>query len=91
MYPPLVEAMAEEVLQEVETYNPLRQNTVTQFISTRPIMDLFMATEWCPGSRVVKRWWEQGGLDLDGMRMADQEAERTEGAEETDGVVTETD
>ena len=83
--------MVEAGLNEVESYVSRPQNKVTQFISTRPIMDLFMATEWCPGSRVVKRWWEQGRLDLDGMRMADQEAERTEVALETDGVVTETD
>ena len=91
MYPLLVEAMEEEVLQEVDTYISRRQNTVTQFIVIRPIMDLFIVAYRRPDSRVAKRWWEQGGLYLGGMRMADQEAERTKRAEETDGMVTETD
>ena len=37
------------------------------------------------GSRVAKRWWDQDGLDLEGMRTAVHEAERTEGEEEKDG------
>ena len=86
VYPPLAKAMAEWVLQEVDTYISCRQNTVAQFILTRPIMDLFMAAQRRPGSRVAKRWWEQGG-----MRMADQEAERTEGGEDMDRMLTETD
>ena len=42
-YPPLAEAMAEAGLQVVETYSARHQNTVTQYISTRPIMDLCLA------------------------------------------------
>ena len=87
VYLPLAEAMAETGLQEVETYVSRRQNTV----ATRPIMDLCLAAEQRPGSRVAKRWWEQDGLDLDRMRTVDQEAERIEGEEETDRTVTETD
>ena len=43
------------------------------------------------GSRVAKRWWDQDGLDLEGMWAAAWEAEKTEGGEETDGTETETD
>ena len=39
----MVEAMAEVVIQEVETYVVRCQNTVANFIATRPIMDLCMA------------------------------------------------
>ena len=39
---------------------------------------------------MAKRWWEQDGLDLEGMRMAAPEAEQTEGGEETDRTETET-
>ena len=42
-YPPLAEAMAEAGLQVVETYSARHQNTVTQYIATRPIMDLCLA------------------------------------------------
>ena len=34
------------------------------------------------------RWWEQEGLDLEGMQTASQEAERKEGEEETDRTET---
>ena len=54
-------------------------------------MYLCMAAEQRPGSRMAKRWWEQDGLDLEGMWTAAWEAERTEGGEETDGTDTETD
>ena len=57
VYPPLEEVMAEVGLQEVDTYISRRQNTVTQFIATRPIMGLCLAAYWIPGPRVSKRWW----------------------------------
>ena len=91
VYPPLEDAMAEAGLQEVETYVSRRQNTVAQFIATRPIMDLCLATEQRPGPRVSKRWWEQDGVDVEGMRTAAREAERMEGGDETDGTETDTD
>ena len=37
--------MAEAGMQEVETYISRHQNTVTQFIATRPIMDLCLVAE----------------------------------------------
>ena len=83
--------MAEVGLQEVDTNLPHHHNTVEQFISTRPIMDMCLVAEQRTGSRVTNRWCEQDGLDVEGMRMATQEAERTEGGEETDRAETETD
>ena len=64
MYPLLAEAMEEAGLQEVDTYIYHRENTVIQFIATRPIMDMWLAAEKRPGSWVSKRWWGQEGLDL---------------------------
>ena len=83
--------MAKAGFQEVETYVSLRQNTMAQYIATRPIMDLCLAEKRRPGPRATMQWWEQGGLDLEGMRTAAREAERTEGGEETDGTKTVTD
>ena len=74
-YLPLGEEMAEVGVQEVETYATHRQNTVTQFIVTRPIMDLCLAAARRPGAQVSKRWWEQEGRDLEGIREAARAAE----------------
>ena len=79
VYSPLPEAMAEARLQELETYIFRLQNTVAQFIDTRPIMELFLAAEKCLGSQVTKQWWEQGGLYLEMIQTSNQEADWTEG------------
>ena len=57
VYPPLKDAMAEAVLQEVETYVSCCQNTVAQYISTSPTMDLYLEAKWRPGPRVAIWWW----------------------------------
>ena len=44
--------MADAGLQEVETYVSCRQNTLGQYIATRPIVDLFLAAKRRPGPRV---------------------------------------
>ena len=48
--------MEEAGLQEVETYVSRRHNKAAQFIMTIPIMDLCLAAERSPGSRVTKQW-----------------------------------
>ena len=78
-------------LQEVETYVSHHQNTVAQFIATRPIMDLCLVAERRPGSRVTKRWWEQDGLGVEGIRTAAREEEQIEGEDDTDGTEVVTD
>ena len=42
------------------------QNTVTQYIATRPILDLCERATQRPGAKVSRRWWEQAGIDLEG-------------------------
>ena len=54
-------------------------------------MDLCLTVERHMGSRVTKRWRDQEGLDLEGMRMAAQEAEREEGGEDMNGMEMDTD
>ena len=49
-------------------YTRQSQNTVAQFIYTRPIMDLCLEAERRLGDRVVKQWWDQDGLRLSGVR-----------------------
>ena len=43
-----------------------RQNTVAQYIATRPILDLCEQATRRPGTRMSRRWWEQAGIDLEG-------------------------
>ena len=40
-----------------------RQNTVAQFIVTRPILGLCEVAERRRGTRVPQRWWDQSGID----------------------------
>ena len=64
----------EEVAREdagfelMETYIQQMQNTVTDYIATRPILDLCKAAERKRGTWVGIRWWEQEGLELAGER-----------------------
>ena len=66
--------MAEAGLQEVETSIAFHHNIVTQYIAIIPIMYLCLEVDRLPGTRVSKQWWEQEGLDLEGVRMVAHEA-----------------
>ena len=57
LYPSLAEVMLEAGLHDVKTHVSLRQNLVAQLIVTRPIIDLCLAAEMRPGSRVARWWW----------------------------------
>ena len=62
-YPSLEGAMKEAGLTNVCTSINRRQNTVAQFISTRPLLDLCKGGKQREGARVTLRWWEQKGID----------------------------
>ena len=51
-----------------------RQNTVAQYIETRPIMDICERDTQRPGERVSRRWWEQAGIYLEGEKKRVAEA-----------------
>ena len=53
------------------------QKTVPQFIANRTVMDMCLEEICKPGSRVAKLWWEQYGLDVEGVQTADWEVEWT--------------
>ena len=70
-------------LEEVDMYVPRRQNTITQYIMTRPILELCLEAERRTGVRVAKIWWDKGELDLEGA----WETAKTAKAEEwTEGL-----
>ena len=48
----------------METYIRQRQNTVTDYIATRTILDLCEAAEMKQGTRVGMQRWEHAGLEL---------------------------
>ena len=52
---PLVEVIPDAVLEDVETYITQRQNTVTQYIATWPILDLCEEADQRLGAWVSKQ------------------------------------
>ena len=60
--------MVEAGFNGTETYVTRRQNTVVQYIATRPILDLCERSAWRPGACLYWHWWEQDALDLEGLK-----------------------
>ena len=60
--------MKEAGIVQIRTSILRRQNTVAQFIATRPILDLCKKAKRQPGARVPMRWWEQTDIDWKGAR-----------------------
>ena len=73
IYLPLAGATKEAGIVRVQTSILRRQNTVAQFIATRPILGLCEVTERRGGTRVPQRWWEQPGID---WKMSREQGER---------------
>ena len=63
IYLPLAGATKEAGIVRARTSVLRRQNTVAQFIATRPILGLYEVAERRGGTRVPQRWWEQPGID----------------------------
>ena len=81
--------MTEVVLEEVDIYVLLLHNTVSQYIATQTMLELYLVAERRPGVLLIWRWWDQAGINflLEAMRetecTGDLEAEgyRDEDAE----------
>ena len=67
-YLSLAGAMKEAGIVRIRASILRRQNTVAQFIATRPILDLYEKAIRRPGAWVPRRWWEQTGIDWKGAR-----------------------
>ena len=59
---------------------------VAQYIATRPILDLCERFLQRPGAWVYRRWWEQEGLDLEGLKERATAESDGEGAQFKEGV-----
>ena len=86
VYPTIGVVLVMVVLEEIGVFITHRQNTVAQYISNCPIMDLFLAAEQRPGVQLSRRWWYQNNLDILGMRVLHAAAEMGEytGTEESE-------
>ena len=62
-YPSLEGAMREAGLTEIRKSIASRQNTVAQYILTRPLLDLCEGARAREGARVPMRWWNQTDID----------------------------
>ena len=63
-YPPLKEAMQGAGFEGIRKVITRRQNTVAQYIATRPILNLCERATQRVGTRVSWRWWDQEVIDL---------------------------
>ena len=79
-YLPLAGATKDAGIVRAKTSVLRRQNTVAQFVATRPILVRCAGTEQQGGTRVPQRWWEQTGIN---WKMAREKNERAEAAGET--------
>ena len=68
VYSPIGVVLATVLLDDIRVYIARLQNTVTQYIMTRPIMELCLAAERRPVIRLLRRWWEQPPLYILGIR-----------------------
>ena len=62
-YPSLAGDLKEAGVVRARTSVLRRQNTVAQFIATRPILGLCEVAERRRGTRVPQGWWEQSGIN----------------------------
>ena len=58
VYPPIGVALVMVGLDEIGVYIARCQNTVAQYITTRPIMDFCLVAEQRWVIRLLWRWWE---------------------------------
>ena len=83
--------MVEVGFEGIRTYVMRRQNTVTHYTATRPIMDLCEQSDRRLGSWVSWRWWEQETLDLEWAKnRAAAELDRGEAISKEEGMPLET-
>ena len=66
--------MQEAGLEGIQKAVTRRKNTVTQYIATRPILDLCDQAMQRVGVRVSRRWWDQEEIELKAAKERATEA-----------------
>ena len=74
-YPSLEGDMKETGLTDVRTSINRRQNTVAQYIATRPLLELCEGAKQREGARVTLSWWDQSGIDWEKAKAKETETE----------------
>jgi hypothetical protein len=59
VYPSINKVLEEVGMYSIDHYVKKRQNTVADYVTTRPIFDLCQESEWSTGSHSSRRWWDQ--------------------------------
>ena len=75
VYPTIGAELSTVGLDEIGVYIARHQNTVAQYIATRPIMEFCLETDWRPGMRLSQRSWEKTALDIMGIRAGNAAAD----------------
>ena len=78
-YPSLEGGMKEAGLIDIRSSIQRRQNTVAQYIATRPLLDICEGARQIEGARVTFRWWENSGIDWEKAKAKETEMEATSG------------
>ena len=89
-YPSLEGAMREAGLTDIGKSTANRQNTVAQYIATRPLLDLCKEDRAREGTRVPLRWWNQTGIDWEAAKARGRGAETdstNSSGSSTDGIL----
>ena len=74
-YPSLEGAMKEAGITDVGTSIKIRQNTVAQYIATRPLREFWKEASQREGARETLRWWDQTGIDWEKAKAREEETE----------------
>ena len=82
-------ATKEAGFKEIRKSITNRQNTVAQYIATRPLLDLCEGTKQIGGAMVSRRWWYQKGIDWETAkaRAAETDSELEIETEEEDAQI----
>ena len=85
-YPSIEGAMREAGLTDIRKSIADRQNTVAQYIATRPLLDLCKGARARDGAKVPMRWWNQADIDWETEKSKGVETDSTSGSgTDTDG------
>ena len=75
VYTPIGAVLEIVGMEDIGVYITHHQNTVAQYIETRPIMEVCLAEEQKMGLCLSRRWCEQPALDILRIRVGNAEAE----------------
>ena len=74
-YPSLEGATKEAEFKKIRESITNRQNTVAQYITIQPLLDLCKGAKQIGGLRVSRRWWDQKGINWETAKARAAETE----------------